>query len=114
MPGLDDRSISEESTVISNLNNTQTSSAVYPDLFALDSDESSSSTTSSVTSDYSTLDACIDACSIATIVHGHKSKRRRTDILDKDLRPITFVRFNTSRGKMKPITKISACSKLGF
>ena len=104
MPGLDDRSISDESTVFSNLNNNQTSSAVYPDLFALDSDESSLSTTSSVTSDYSTLDACIDACSIATIVHGHKSKRRRTDVLDKDLRPITFVRFNTSRGKMKPIT----------
>ena len=53
---------------------------------------------------YDNLDECIDACTVAQIVRGQNTKRARTDSVDKDLRPIAFVRFNTSRGKMKPVT----------
>ena len=104
MAGLDDRSLSDESTVGSNLSNDKTSSVALHDLLAFDSDESSTDSDSSHDTSFSNLDECIDACTIANIVHGHKSKRQRTDVLDKDLRPITFVRFNTSQGKMKPVT----------
>ena len=104
MAGLDDRSLSDESTVGSNLSNDKTSSVALHDLLAFDSDESSTDSDSSHDTSFSNLDECIDACTIANIVHGHKSKRQRTDVLEKDLRPITFVRFNTSQGKMKPVT----------
>ena len=78
------------------------------DLFAYDDDSSSSCSSSPSESDDSkkcdSLDQCIDACTVAQLVRGQRSKRSRTDVLDKDLRPITFVQFNTSRGKIKPVT----------
>ena len=78
------------------------------DPFAYDDDSSSSCSSTLPESDDSekcaSLDQCIDACTLAQLVHGHRSKRQRTEAPDKDLRPIAFVRFNTSRGKMKPIT----------
>ena len=80
------------------------------DLYSIDSDDDSTiCLNSSVASDeadyYDNLDECIDACAVSQLVHGQRSsKRSRTDVLEKDLRPIAFIRFNTSRGKMKPVT----------
>ena len=65
------------------------------ELFALDSQRS-----------YNDLDECIDhsyqteMCSIASLIHGRKPKRQKI----QDLKPIAFVRFNTSLGKPKPVT----------
>jgi len=62
---------------------------------------SSSSTTS-----FETLDDCInqscesETMSLANLIRGRPIKRPKTT----DLRPITFVRFNTSLGKPKPVT----------
>ena len=78
------------------------------DLFACDDDgvdtSSLSSSDSTESETHDNLDECIDACTVAQIVHGQNTKCARTDSVDKDLRPIAFVRFNTSRGKMKPVT----------
>src|SRR5210317_162882 len=60
---------------------------------------------------YSSLDDCIDDArasseeqfSVASLIRGHgqpKKKKRKTS----DLKPIVFVRFNTSLGKPKPVT----------
>ena len=38
--------------------------------------------------------------SIASIIHGHKPKRQKT----QDLRPLAFIRFNTRLRKPKPVT----------
>ena len=65
------------------------------ELFALDSEKS-----------YEDLDECInhsyqtEMCSIASLIHGRKPKRQKT----QDLKPIAFIRFNTSLGKPKPVT----------
>ena len=56
---------------------------------------------------YETLDDCIndsyaaDLCSIASIVRGHNRNKR---VKVAHLRPVAFVRFNTSLGKPKPVT----------
>ena len=69
-------------------------------MFAYDDDSGSSCGSSPSESDdsedYDSLDQCIDACTLAQLVHGQRSKRQRTEAPDKDLRPIAFVRFNTS------------------
>jgi len=62
----------------------------------------------SISSDqnFSDLDDCIDqSCktetfSIANLIRGRQPKQQKTE----DLRPIAFVRFNTSLGKAKPVT----------
>jgi len=52
------------------------------------------------------LDDCIDQShktetfSIANLIRGRQPKRQKTE----NLRPIAFVRFNTSLGKAKPVT----------
>src|SRR5210317_152798 len=84
------------------------------DLFCYANDDDSSSCSSSDTDsiddpDYSSLDDFlngIDGYSVAQFVRGHtKTKKRKIDLdVEKDLRPIAFVRFNARRGKMKPIT----------
>ena len=83
------------------------------ELFALDSDsDTDTSMTGSISScseeqNFETLDDCINqSCSTETmplsdLVLGRKpTKKQKTN----DLRPITFVRFNTSLGKPKPVT----------
>jgi len=61
---------------------------------------------SSSTTNFETLDDCInqscepETMSLANLIRGRPIKRPKT----ADLRPITFVRFNTSLGKPKPVT----------
>jgi len=80
-------------------------------MFVLDSnDEEDDMSLSSSSTDnvelYDGLDQCIDqsreteVCSIASLIHSRKPKRQKT----QDLRPMAFVRFNTSLGKAKPVT----------
>ena len=85
----------------------ETSSINYHECFACSDDESSVAISTSTEDSpvYSSLDKCLDVHTVAQLVHGHKTKKRRTDISpERDLRPIAFARFNTSRGKMKPVT----------
>jgi len=80
----------------------------YREIFALDStnDNDSSSMSSSSTKNFETLDDCINqSCELETmllanLIKGRPIKRSKT----ADLRPIAFVRFNTSLGKPKPVT----------
>ena len=74
------------------------------DLFALD--DSSCCSTDSEESEYDSLDACLDAFSLAEYIRsqGNCNKRQRTGHVPEDLRPLAFVRFNTRLGKAKPIT----------
>jgi len=80
----------------------------HRDFFALDgaTDNDSRSMSSSSATVFETLDDCIDqSCqletmSLANLVGGHPIKRPKTT----DLQPITFVRFNTSLEKAKPVT----------
>jgi len=80
----------------------------YREIFALDStnDSDSSSMLSSSTTNFETLDGCInqscesETMSLANLIRGRPIKRPKT----ADLWPITFVRFNTSLGKPKPVT----------
>ena len=79
-------------------------------MFALDKidDEDNMSTSSSNVSiePFTSLDHCIDQSreteihSIASLIRSRKPKRQKTN----DLRPMAFVRFNTSLGKAKPVT----------
>ena len=77
------------------LNLSPTTTTCTEELFALDSQKS-----------YNDLDECIDhsyqteMCSIASLIHGRKPKCQKI----QDLKPIAFVRFNTSLGKPKPVT----------
>ena len=89
------------------------------DMFALDSDEESStvnstsedslSETSSVsecstsTNQYNSLDEFLDGCAITMSVRGHAAKKQRVGNHAVDRRPIAFVRFNTRHGKAKPV-----------
>ena len=101
--------------VVNNHSSNETSAhTTLPDLCMLsdiDSDSSvtslgSDATQSNPTQDrYESLDSCIDACTVAQLVQGHQSKRRKTEIdPQRDLRPVAFVRLNTRRGKAKPTT----------
>ena len=45
-----------------------------------------------------------DLFSLISDVHGRANKRQRTGIHERDLRPIAFVRFNTKKGKPRPVT----------
>jgi Aspartyl protease len=94
-----------------------------PELFALDeilarnSDSNSSDkdsscsttecSTSSEEEDFDSLDECLEAYSLAEYIRGQSNpnkKQRVNDYVDKDMRPLAFVRFNTSLGKPKPVT----------
>ena len=75
-------------------------------MFALDDMSISSSSDSSLDSeDPTSLDDVINQCySLAEHIRGPPKKKRRTDYIDKDMRPLAFIRFNTRRGKSKPTT----------
>jgi hypothetical protein len=77
---------------------------------SLDEDSSCSTTvcsTSSEEEDFDSLDECLEAYSLAEYIRSqnNSNKRQRVDdYVDKDMRPLAFVRFNTSLGKPKPVT----------
>ena len=80
----------------------------YPpslDLCAVDSDESSIGSTTSETH-FRSLDEAIDSFALGKYVRSqsNSNKRQRVDDVRTDLRPITFVRFNSRQGKPKPVT----------
>jgi len=76
------------------------------ELVAFDTQEDDDSVSISSDQDFSDSDDCIDqSCgtktfSIANLIRGHQPKRQKTE----DLPPMSFVRFNTSLGKAKPVT----------
>ena len=76
-----------------------------PEVFSVDDDDSSSDESSTCSEEnYDSLDACLDAYHTHEYVQSQENKRRRVGTCDRDLRPMTFVRFNTSKGKPKPVT----------
>jgi len=85
---------------------TPISNSETREIFAFDTQEDDDSMSISSNQDFTGLDDCIDqSCktetfSIAHLIRGRQRKRQKTE----DLRPIAFVRFNTSLGKAKPMT----------
>ena len=76
-----------------------------PEVFSVDDDDSSSDESSTCSEEnYDSLDACLDAYHTHEYVQSQENKRRRVGTCDRDLRPMTVVRFNTSKGKPKPVT----------
>ena len=91
------------------------------DAFALDSDDDSSinssnppsvcnrqeclsvSSNDSEESEYSSFDDLLDSMTAVSVARGHPNKRQRTGTHESDMRPIAFVRFNTRKGKAKPV-----------
>ena len=79
-----------------------------PDLYAVD-DMSCSSTVCSSSVDegeFNSLDECLDAFTLAQYIRSqhNANKRQRVSYTDEDLRPMAFVRLNTSLGKPTPVT----------
>jgi len=76
------------------------------EIFAFNAQEDDDSMSISSNQDFSDSADCIDqSCrtktfSIANLIRGRKPKRQKRE----DLRPMAFVRFNTSLGKAKPVT----------
>ena len=82
---------------------------ITPELFALDDISCASSTSSDSSMNeevYRSLDECLDAYSLAEYIRSQQNpkKRQRTGYCDKDMRPTTFIRFNTRLGKPQPVT----------
>ena len=78
----------------------------FNDLSLSSSLDSSVSSSDSEEEEYDSLDACLDAYSLAEFIRGQSNnkKRQRTGSVPSDLRPIAFIRFNSRRGKPRPIT----------
>ena len=55
---------------------------------------------------FESLDECLDAYSLSQYIQSQKNnhKRQRISYIDEDLRPMAFVRLNTSLGKPTPVT----------
>ncbi len=92
---------------------SQTGTLPTLDMFALDSDDDSSinSEQTAVRCDrdrYSSLDACLchslesDCMPVTSLIRGLSSPKKRLKTVH--LRPVAYVRFNTSLGKPKPVT----------
>ena len=76
-----------------------------PEVFSCSDEDSVSSDDSSCASGKcASLDTCLDACALAEHIQSQRNKQRRMGHSEKDLRPVTFVRFNTRLGKPKPVT----------
>ena len=76
-----------------------------PEVFSCGDEDSVSSDDSSCASrEHTSLNTCLDACALAECIQSQRNKQRRMGHSEKDLRPVTFVRFNTRLGKPKPIT----------
>ena len=98
MPGQDESYDVADNLVETVEDSSALSDTSNIDMFALDEE-----------SDFDSLDQCIDASrkgelfSIAKLIKGRnqqQKKRQKT----QNLKPVTFVRFNTRRGKAKPVT----------
>jgi hypothetical protein len=74
-----------------------------PELFSLNDIEMDSSSDDEET-EFDSLDECLDAHSLAEYIRSQNNKRQRIGNVHKDMRPLTFIRFNTRRGKAKPVT----------
>ena len=79
-----------------------------PELFDID-DLLCSSTVCSSSADedkFDNLDECLDAFTLAQYIRSqhNANKRQQVSYTDKDLRPMAFVRLNTSLGKPTPVT----------
>ena len=117
---MDEDTISSDE--LDSLNSSSDQTITSPELFAWD-DYSCSSTsgTSCSSSDdnsssddeddkFDNLDECIDksyeAYSLGDFIRSQSNpnKRRRTNFVDEDLRPVAFVRLNTSLGKPELVT----------
>jgi len=76
------------------------------EMFTFDTQEDDDSMSISSNQDFTSLDDCIDLSrqtetfAIANLIRGQSPKRQKIE----DLRPMTFVRFNTLLGKAKPVT----------
>ena len=94
---------SDEVDVTNNSNQTIT----LPKLCALSRDDSScSSCSTSMPAEFNSLDEWLDAYALADHIRSpnNPAKRRRIDHDDRDMRPMAFIRLNTSLGKPKPVT----------
>jgi len=76
------------------------------EIFAFDAQEDDDCMSISSNQDFTSLDDCVDqSCqtetfAIANLIQGHQPKRQKTE----DLRPIAFIRFNTSLGGDRGVT----------
>jgi len=76
------------------------------EIFAFENQVEDDSMSVSSSEDFTSLDDCIDQSpktetfSFANLIRGLQPKQQKTE----DLRPIAFVRFNTSLHKAKPVT----------
>mgnify|MGYP003868544743 CR=1 FL=1 len=76
------------------------------EIFAFDTQEDDDSMSISSDQDFTGLNDCIDQSrqtktfAIANLIQGRQPKRKKRE----DLRPMTFVRFDASLGKAKPVT----------
>ena len=77
-----------------------------PDLCALSDIDDVSTSSSEDNPTFKDLDECLDSYIMGRDIQSQSkpTKRRRTGYIDKDLRPLAFVRFNTRQGKPKPVT----------
>jgi hypothetical protein len=89
-------------------NNSFSSNQAVEELFALDDVSCSSPecSSSSEEEEYDSLDECLDAYGLAEYIwsQSNRNKRQRTGYVDKDMRPLAFVCFNTKLGKPAPVT----------
>ena len=68
-----------------------------PEVFTCSDENSVSSDDSSCAPrKHTSLDTCLDACVLAEHIQSQRNKRRQMGHSEKDLRPVTFVRFKSS------------------
>jgi len=76
------------------------------EMFAFDTQEDDENMSISSDQDFTGFDECIDLSrqtetfAVANLIRGRSPKRQKTE----DLRPMSFVSFNASLGKAKPVT----------
>jgi len=85
---------------------TTVSNSEMRETFAFDNQEDDDSMSIASDQDFTGLDDCVDLSrqtetfAVTNLVRGRSPKRQKTE----DSRPTSFVRFNTSLGKAKPVT----------
>ena len=88
--------------------NNSSQTIALPELYAFSNEDTSSSSSSSTSlpTEFDSLDEWLDAYALADHIRSpnNPAKRRRIDYDDRDMRPMAFVRLNTSLGKPKPVT----------
>ena len=94
-------------TDVDSNDSSRADAAYLPDLCHVDDIDSDCSSVASASSQH-TLDPfeqCIDANTVTQLVQGRPTKKARIGYVDsRDKRPVAFIRFNTKRGKAKPVT----------